>query len=328
MARQLSTIVEEWPIAGGFTISRGTKTHATVVVAELSDDGAVGRGECVPYPRYGESVEEVVRTIEAMAPDIAAGMDREELTETMPHGAARNALDCALWDIEAKLSGRRAYDLAGMSGLKPLVTAYTLSLDKPDAMGEAARAAAHRPLIKLKLGGGGDDAARIARVREQAPDSRLIIDANEAWEPDDLEDLLAACAAADVELVEQPLPAGADEALAVIERPVPVCADESVHDRASLIDLIGRYDAINIKLDKAGGLTEALELSHAARNQGFRLMVGCMLATSLAMAPAILVAQDAEWVDLDGPLLLSEDRKPGLQVQGSTLYPPGPELWG
>ncbi|MEJ8571914.1 N-acetyl-D-Glu racemase DgcA [Microbaculum marinum] len=327
MSAALTVRTERWPIAGGFTISRGTKTEAVVVVAEIRDGDAVGRGECVPYARYGETVEGVGDAIAAVAGDIAGGMTRERLATAMPAGAARNAVDCALWDLDAKRAGRPAWSLAGLGTPKPLVTAYTLSLASPEAMYEAAHTARHRPLLKVKLGGAGD-AERIQAVREGAPEARLILDANEGWKPADLERLLAVSAAAGVELVEQPLPADADEPLADIERPVVVCADESVHDRASLTGLAARYDAVNIKLDKAGGLTEALAMSAAARAEGMKIMVGCMLATSLAMAPALLVAQDAEWVDLDGPLLLAKDRQPGLRFDGSTVHPPDAELWG
>ncbi|WP_436638060.1 N-acetyl-D-Glu racemase DgcA [Microbaculum sp. FT89] len=327
MKGDLTVSVESWPIAGGFTISRGTKTEATVVVAEIRTGAHLGRGECLPYARYGETVEGIRDEIAGLAHTVAHGLSREELAEILPAGAARNALDCALWDLEAKEKGKSVRELAGLTEPKPLVTAYTLSLGTPDSMREAARKAAHRELLKVKLGGDGD-AERIAAVREGAPDSRLIVDANEGWSPADIESLLAACADARVELVEQPLPADADEVLADIDRPITVCADESIHDRASLTGLSTRYDAINIKLDKTGGLTEALALSNAARQAGMKVMVGCMLATSLAMAPAMLVAQGAEWVDLDGPLLLARDRQPGLRYEDSLVFPPEPGLWG
>lgn len=327
MTRSLEVSVERWPIAGGFTISRGTKTEAVVVVATIREAGILGRGECVPYARYGETVEGVGEAIAAMADAIGAGLSRAELATRMAAGAARNAIDCALWDLEAKRTGEPAWQLAGLAPPRPLVTAYTLSLGTPDAMHEAARKAAHRALLKVKLGGPGD-AERIAAVRAGAPDARLIVDANEGWSTADIEPLLAACAAAGVELVEQPLPADADEVLADIARPVAVCADESAHDRASLAGLSGRYDAVNIKLDKTGGLTEALAMADAAAADGLKLMVGCMLATSLAMAPAMLVAQRADWVDLDGPLLLARDRDPGLRYDGSEVHPPEARLWG
>ncbi|MDP4005876.1 N-acetyl-D-Glu racemase DgcA [Methylobacterium sp. NEAU K] len=327
MGRRLSLSVERFPIAGAFTISRGSRTEIAVVVATIADETGVGRGECVPYPRYGESVESVVALIEAQAGAIGAGIGRDELTERMPAGAARNALDCALFDLEAKLQGRRAWEIAGLSAPMPAVTAYTLSLGTPTSMGEAARTAAHRPLLKVKLGGEGDP-ERIAAVRAGAPDSRLIVDANEAWRPETVEANLEACLKAGVALIEQPLPADADALLAEIAHPVPVCADESLHDRAGLDALAGRYDAINIKLDKTGGLTEAVLLAREARARGLSVMVGCMLGTSLGMAPATLLAAQADFVDLDGPLLLARDRDPPLHYDGSIVHPPEPELWG
>jgi L-Ala-D/L-Glu epimerase / N-acetyl-D-glutamate racemase len=323
----LAVRVEHWPIAGAFTISRGAKTEATVVVAELSDGQRHGRGECVPYARYGETVEGVVQAIEAMSEAFARGLDRQALQQAMPAGAARNALDCALWDLAAKQAGQPVHQLAGLSPPKPLVTAYTISLGTPAVMAEAAEAASERPLLKIKLGGGGDP-ARIAAVRRAAPRSELIVDANEGWTPDDLATNLAACADAGVTLVEQPLPAANDEFLARIERPFAVCADESVHGRESLAALVGKYDAVNVKLDKTGGLTEALAMAEEAERLGFTLMVGCMVATSLAMAPALLVAQRARVVDLDGPLLLACDRPDGLRYESSNVYPASSVLWG
>jgi L-alanine-DL-glutamate epimerase-like enolase superfamily enzyme len=316
-----------FPIAGTFAISRGAKTQAEVVVAEVGDGTFRGRGECVPYARYGETIDSVVAAIEAMAPAFAKGLDRAGLQGAMPAGAARNALDCALWDLEAKRTGQRAYRLAGLAAPLPLVTAYTISIGTPDAMAEAAQRAAHRPLLKVKLGADGDR-ERIEAVRRAAPNAELIADANEGWTPENLDANLRACAAARVTLVEQPLPATNDAALATIARAIPVCADESVHDRASLKSLVGKYDAVNIKLDKTGGLTEALAMAEAARALNFSIMVGCMVCTSLAIAPAILVAQGARVVDLDGPLLLAKDRPGGLRYEGSTLYPADAELWG
>ncbi len=329
MSRALSLAIriERWPIAGRFAISRGAKSEAVIVVAELSDGRHAGRGECVPYARYGETPEGVVAAIKSMHGRIAAGLDRAALQAALPAGAARNALDCAFWDLEAKQKGVRAYALAGLAPPRPLVTAYTISLGPPDEMARAAAAEAARPLLKIKLGANGDP-ARIAAVRRAAPQAQLIADANEGWTPHNLVENLAACAQAGVTLIEQPLPADRDGALAAIEHSVPVCADESVHDRASLKALAGKYDAINIKLDKTGGLTEALALAEDAARQGFALMVGCMVATSLAMAPAVLLAQKAQTVDLDGPLLLQKDRVPGLNYAGSIIEPPGPELWG
>ncbi len=327
MARRLSLSVERFPIAGAFTISRGSRTEIAVVVARIEDGAHAGRGECVPYPRYGESVESVSALIAAQADVLAGGIDREALARLMPAGAARNALDCALLDLEAKRSGRRAWEILGLPAPVPATTAYTLSLGTPESMGEAARKAAARPLLKVKLGGDGDP-ERIAAVREGAPDSRLIVDANEAWRPSNVEANLAACLAAGVALIEQPLPAGEDALLADIPHPVPVCADESLHDRAGLDALAGRYDAINIKLDKTGGLTEAVMLANEARARGLTVMVGCMLGTSLGMAPATLLTGGAAFIDLDGPLLLARDREPPLRYEGSTIFPPDPDLWG
>jgi L-alanine-DL-glutamate epimerase-like enolase superfamily enzyme len=323
----LSARIERWPIAGSFTISRGAKTEAVTVVAEVSGRGHTGRGECVPYPRYGESPEATLAALQAMREPLSRGLDREALQNAMPPGAARNALDCALLDFEAKSRGQRAWDLLARPPPAACVTAYTISLASPEAMAAAAAKAAHRRLLKIKLGGDGDG-ERIAAVRKAAPQSELIVDANEAWTSGNLEQNLRECAQAGVTLVEQPLPAGQDEALARIERPLAVCADESVHDRASLDGLRGRYDAVNIKLDKTGGLTEALAMADAARALGFQIMVGCMVATSLAMAPAMLLAREARFVDLDGPLLLARDRDGGLRYDGSLVYPPEAALWG
>jgi L-Ala-D/L-Glu epimerase / N-acetyl-D-glutamate racemase len=319
--------IERWPIAGSFTISRGAKTQAVTVVAEVSRGGLTGRGECVPYPRYGETPEATFAALQAMQEALQRGLDRPALQAAMPPGAARNALDCALLDLEAKTSGQRAWNLLGRPAPGPCVTAYTISLGSPEAMAAATAKAAHRPLLKIKLGGDGDG-ARIAAVRKAAPDSELIVDANEAWTSDSLEQNLAECAEAGVTLVEQPLPAGDDQMLARIRRPLAVCADESVHDRASLEGLRERYDAVNIKLDKTGGLTEALAMADAAHALGFEIMVGCMVATSLAMAPAMLLAPNARYVDLDGPLLLARDRDGGLRYDGSLVYPPEAALWG
>ncbi|BGE84191.1 dipeptide epimerase [Methylosinus sp. 3S-1] len=324
---ELTIAVERFPIAGRFVISRGAKTEAVVVVVILRAGDAIGRGECVPYARYGESVESVVAALESVRDALQNGADREALALLLPAGAARNAADCALWDLEAKRTGVAAFRRAGLEEMRPLVTAYTISVGTPAEMRDAAAKAADRPLLKVKLAGAGD-IERIAAVREGAPRSELIVDANEAWAEADLATNLDACARAGVRLVEQPLPAGADAALARIARPVPVCADESLHDRAGLAALTGRYDAVNIKLDKTGGLTEALALSAEARRMGFAIMAGCMVGSSLAMAPALIVAQQAEFVDLDGPLLLAKDREPGLRYEGSLVFPPEPALWG
>ncbi len=325
--RALSVGSETWPIAGRFTISRGSRTEAWVVVAEIAEGDAVGRGECVPYPRYGESVEGAIEQIEGLRRAIAGGLDRAALQSALPPGAARNALDCALWDLEAKRTGRPVWQIAGLAEPGPLVTAYTLSLDSPEAMAEAAAANAHRPLLKLKLDG-ERVVERVAAVREAAPDARLIVDANEAWTAELLADAAPALAGLGVEMIEQPLHADADAALDGMARPVPLCADESCHDSATVAGLVGRYDLVNVKLEKTGGLTEALKLADAAEAAGFGLMVGCMIATSLAMAPATLVAQRARFVDLDGPLMLARDREPGIAYEGSTMAPVPPALWG
>ena len=326
-ALTLTVRIERWPIAGSFTISRGAKTEAVVVVAELSDGSHHGRGECVPYARYGETVERVAAAIETMADPIANGLDRERLQTAMAAGAARNALDCAFWDLAARQNGRRVHELVGLAPPHAVTTAYTISLASPDAMALAAAKAADRALLKVKLGG-AQDPARIDAVRRAAPRAELIVDANEAWTPEDLARNLAACAQAGVTLVEQPLPAGRDDALAQIARPLPICADESVHASASLSSLVGKYDAVNIKLDKNGGLTEAMSMAEEAERLGFTLMIGCMVATSLAMAPAMLVAQRARVVDLDGALLLARDRPDGLIYDGSRIHPSTPALWG
>jgi L-alanine-DL-glutamate epimerase-like enolase superfamily enzyme len=318
---------ERWPIAGSFTISRGAKTEAHVVTVTLTDGPHVGRGECVPYPRYEETVPQVMAALEAARTRIEAGIGHEDIPTILAPHAARNALDCALWDLLAKHAGKPVWQLAGLTEPKPVVTAYTLSLDTPEAMGEAAARSSHRPLLKLKLGREGD-AERLKLIRRNAPESRLIVDANEGWTPSNLDEMLRACADAGVELVEQPLPAGNDEALRSLSRAVTVCADESAHGLDTLDDLRGKYDAINIKLDKTGGLTPAIALAHAARAKNLKIMVGCMLATSLAMAPAVLLTPMADVVDLDGPLLLSKDREPAIRFDGSIMHPAPVSLWG
>lgn len=324
---QLRVGIERFPIRGTFTISRGAKTEAVVVVATLSDGAHQGRGECVPYARYGETPEGTLAAIERMRTAIVGGLDRIALQAAMPAGAARNALDCALWDLEAKRSGQPVWQRLGLPSPRPLTTAFTISLGAPEKMAADARAAGNRPLLKIKLGAPGDR-ERIQAVRNAVPQTELIVDANEGWSVENLADNLAACAAARVLLVEQPLPANEDAALRGIRRPVPVCADESVHDLASLPALAGKYEAVNIKLDKAGGLTEAMAMAAKAEQLGLSVMVGCMVATSLAMAPAMLLAQGARFADLDGPLLLARDREHGLRYDGSTAYPPEPVLWG
>ncbi len=318
---------ERWPIAGAFVIARGAKTEAHVVVAELADGVHRGRGEATPYARYGESVDGVLVQMETARAALEAGADRAALQGLLPPGAARNALDCALWGLEAKRAGVRAWTLAGLAPPRPVVTAYTISLGEPAAMAEAARAAAGRPLLKLKIGG-AHDLERVAAVRAAAPGARLIVDANEALSFDDLIRLASELAGLGVALIEQPLKAGEDAALEGWASPVPLCADESLHTRAELAACARRYSHINIKLDKAGGLTEALALAAEARALGLGVMVGCMVATSLAMAPALLLTSGAAFVDLDGPLLLARDREPGLVFAGSSVSAPDAALWG
>ncbi len=314
---------ERFALAEVFTIARGSRTHADVLRVTVTRDGITGQGECVPYARYGESMASVRAQIES----VQEGIDRAGLQAALPAGAARNALDCALWDWEAKRAAQRVWECAGLAAPGPVVTAFTLSLDTPEKMEQAARQHAHRPLLKIKLGT-PDDMPRLEAVRRGAPEARIIIDANEGWSAEVYADLAPHLLRLGVAMVEQPLPAGADDMLNEIDRPLPVCADESCHDRESLPGLKGKYDMINIKLDKTGGLTEALALREAARAEGYRMMVGCMVGTSLAMAPATLVAQGAEIVDLDGPLLLAEDRDPPLHYDESGAHPPLPELWG
>ncbi len=310
-------------LARVFTISRGSRSEAKVLTVHLRDGAYRGRGECVPYARYGETLE----SVEAQIGGLPEAFDRETLAGLLEPGAARNAVDCALWDLEAKRTGRRVWELAGLAEPGPEITAYTLSLDTPEAMRAQAAKHAHRPLLKIKLGT-PDDMARLEAVRAGAPKSTIIVDANEGWSASIYADLAPHLLRLGVALVEQPLPAGEDDALIGMERPVPVCADESCHDRASLAALKGKYDVLNIKLDKTGGLTEALKLREAARQEGYGVMVGCMVGSSLAMAPAVLVAQGAMVVDLDGPLLLAEDREHALQYDERGVYPPDPELWG
>lgn len=319
----ISVQAESFRLAEVFTISRGSRTEAKVLTVRVSRGGLVGWGECVPYARYGETLESVAAQIAALP----EGIGRADLQEVLPAGAARNAVDCALWDLEAKSSARRVWQLAGLAAPGPMVTCFTLSLDTPERMKAAAARHAHRPVLKIKLGT-PDDMARLEAVRAGAPNARIVVDANEGWTTEVYSELAPHLIRLGVAMVEQPLPAGQDGMLAEISRPLPVCADESCHDRHSLPDLQGKYDMVNIKLDKTGGLTEALALREAARAAGYRVMVGCMVGTSLAMAPAVLVAQGAEVVDLDGPLLLAEDRAHALQYDSAGVYPPAPELWG
>lgn len=326
--RDISVETEAWPIAGAFTISRGSKTEAEVVTVAIRDGEHIGRGECVPYGRYGETVKDVAAAIKNIAKQLAGGMEREDLHRVMARGAGRNAVDCALWDLEAKMKGVPVWQLANLNAPQPRATAYTLSLGSPDAMRDVARREANRPLLKLKLGGSGDDIARVAAVREGAPNATLIVDANEGWSADNVLPMARELANFGVALIEQPLPVKDDEALRGLDTPIPFCADESVHGLEGLARLVGLYDYINIKLDKTGGLTEALSVMRCAKRRNLKVMVGCMVATSLAMAPAMLIAQDAEFVDLDGPLLLAKDREHGIKFDGSMMEPPSRELWG
>ena len=328
MTSRLSVTVDVFSLATQFTIARGAKTEAVVVTCAIAKGEAIGRGECVPYARYGETVEGVVADIEALRSRIEAGLTRDELQQIMAPGAARNAVDCALWDLEAKTSGTPAAERAGLRNLHPVDTAYTISLGTPDEMAAATHAVAHRSVLKVKVGRGEEDADRMRAVRNAAPGARLIIDANEGWTSDNLKANLLVAAAIGAFVVEQPLPAGQDDILARTPHPVPICADESVHGSRDLHMLVGRYDYVNLKLDKTGGLTEGLVFLEEARRLGFGVMVGCMVGSSLAMAPALLLAQGAELVDLDGPLLLRADRPDGLHYEGSRVFPPSRALWG
>jgi L-alanine-DL-glutamate epimerase-like enolase superfamily enzyme len=323
----LTATIERFPTAGAWTISRGSVTEVEVVTVHASLGGVAGRGECRPYARYDEFAEGVVKDIEAVAPELGDDPAAVPLDALMAPGAARNAVDCALWDLRAKLTGKRVWQLAGLAAPKPLITAYSLSLDTPEKMQAKAAENAHRPLLKVKLGG-ERDLERIRAVREGAPEAKIIVDANEGWTPESYGKLAPEFLALGVAMVEQPLPAWDDAALTGMDRPLPVCADEACHDTASLAGLAGKYDMVNIKLDKTGGLTEALKLRAEAERMGIRIMVGCMLASSLAMAPAVLLAQGVEIVDLDGPLLLAADREHPLHYDAEGVHPPSPELWG
>ncbi len=319
---QISVTPDVFKLAQVFTISRGSRTEAKVLTVKVEEDGYVGWGECVPYARYGETLENVTQLIES----VKGPVTRQGLY-TLPAGAARNALDCALWDLECKKAGKRAWELAGLPQPGPEITAYTLSLAEPAEMQAQAAKNAHRPLLKIKLGT-PDDMARLEAVRAGAPKSTIIVDANEGWSAEVYADLAPHLVRLGVALVEQPLPAGEDDALLGMERPVPVCADESAHDCSTLPKLKGKYDVVNIKLDKTGGLTEALRLREAALAEGYKVMVGCMVGSSLAMAPATLVAQGAMVTDLDGPLLLAEDRDTPLTFDADGVHPPSAALWG
>lgn len=320
---EITVTSDVFQLAQVFTISRGSRIQANVLTARVTSNGVTGWGECVPYARYDETLDSVTAQINALPEQISC----EKLYDLLPAGAARNAVDCALWDLHAKQTGRRAWECAGLPAPEPVVTAYTLSLDTPDAMCEQAMKNAFRPLLKIKLGT-PDDMARLEAVRKGAPKSRIIVDANEGWDADVYSELAPHLVRLGVDLVEQPLPAGQDDMLAEIERPLPVCADESCHDRSSLPSLAGKYDVVNIKLDKTGGLTEALRLKSEAIAQGYGVMVGCMVGSSLAMAPATVIAQNVGFVDLDGPLLLAEDRDEPLIFDEAGVHAPSAGLWG
>ncbi|MGI2032144.1 N-acetyl-D-Glu racemase DgcA [Rhizobium panacihumi] len=327
MRRHLEATTESFPIAGTFTISRGSKTEAEVVTCIINANGATGRGECVPYRRYGETIDGVLEVIRAVTTAIEQGLSRESLLTEMKPGAARNAIDCALFDLEAKAASTTVAAMLGLTNLAPMVTCYTISLSDPQTMAAQVAANAHRPLLKIKLGT-ENDAERIRAVRAAAPNARIVVDANEGWTEANIEHHLAVAAQANIELIEQPLPVGQDAILAEISHKVAICADESVHSTSDLAALRDRYDAVNIKLDKTGGLTEGLRMKAEAQRLGFKIMVGCMVGTSLAMAPAVLLASGCDYADLDGPLLLARDRVPGLRYDGSLVSAPLPELWG
>ncbi len=327
MGRELVIRAESWPLARPFAISRGVKTAADVVVVEIVEEGKRGWAECVPYPRYDETIESVIAEIEDVRRDLEGDIDGAALQDLMQAGAARNAVDCALWDLRAKQAGTSVAELCGLGGLKPEITAETIGIGTPEEMGARAAELKSAPLLKIKLNA-EDIEARLDAIRMNAPDARLIVDPNEGWSADIVSEKGDYLKKIGVEMLEQPVPAGDDEGLRGIESPVALCADEALHTSADLERLQGKYDMINIKLDKTGGLTEALALKEKAQSMGFGIMVGCMVGSSLAMAPAVLVAQGAKIVDLDGPLLLKEDRKPGLDFSGGMIHPPAPDLWG
>ena len=319
----IKTKVDVFPLKKLFTISRGSRTEAEVVSVKVSKDGFTGYGECVPYKRYNETVKSVIDQIT----NLNQVNNRYELEQNLPPGAARNALDCAFWDLEAKLNNTSVADLINLS-ISPVITSFTLSLDTSEKMGQEAQLNSHLPILKIKLGGGNEDLERIKSVRKFAPQSDIIVDANEGWSLDEYNYLMPHFVEAKIKMIEQPFPSQYDGELKNINRPIPICADESCHDTSSLKKCIGKYDVINIKLDKTGGLTEALKLKKNAELRNFDIMVGCMVGSSLAMAPAIYVAQNVKWVDLDGPLLLSEDRKNPLKYSNSKIHPPLKDLWG
>ena len=317
---------EIWPLKQPFRIARGTRTEARVVVVTVSDGQYTGRGEGVPLARYGQSTDSVLAQIESMK--TVPTLDRQQIQKLLSPGAARNALDCALWDLEAKASGKRVWELANIAIVHAVETSFTISLDTPAAMATAARANANAPILKLKLGGDDLDLPRVEAVREAAPAARLLIDANESWSPSHYRENVPALNGLGVELIEQPFPANADEILENLDHPVPVCADESCHTSVDLLRLSNRYEVLNVKLDKTGGLTEALLLSERARKAGFKLLIGCMVCTSLGIAPARLLASATDYVDLDGPLLLADDRHHRLAYENGRIGLPSRRLWG
>jgi len=317
---------EIWPLHHPFRISRGSRTETQVVVATMADGEHVGRGECVPIKRYNQSAASVLAQIESIQ-DIG-DLDRNKLQQLLPPGAARNALGCALWDLEAKRSGKRIWELANIPIVPEVETSFTISLDTPERMADAASAAAKLPILKLKLGGDEPDLARVEAVRAATPKARLLIDANESWSPRHYQNIVTALSELGVELIEQPFPAANDDVLQTLDHPIPVCADESCHTTADLRRVKNRYEVINVKLDKTGGLTEALRLCARARESGFKLLIGCMACTSLGIAPARLLASAADYVDLDGPLLLARDRDHGLAYENGRIGLPSRQLWG
>lgn len=327
MTRTVTIRSENWPLARPFGISRGVKTAADVVVVEITDGDAKGWAECVPYPRYDETVEGVMAEIAEVQLAIEGGAGSAEINELMIAGAARNAVDCALWDLQAKLEGRPVADLIGVGSLSPEITAETIGIGTPEEMGARAAELSHAPLLKVKLDA-NDIEARMNAIHAAAPNARLVIDPNEGWTVELVSEKANYLADIGVEMLEQPVPAADDDGLSGINCPVPICADESLHTSDDLETLKSKYDIVNIKLDKTGGLTEAMSLKQKAQDMGFGIMVGCMVGTSLAMAPAVLIAQGAKIVDLDGPLLLKQDRDNGLDFTGGKIHPPKPELWG
>src|ERR1700736_1644246 len=323
---QIDAQEETWPLDKPFRISRGSRTEARVVVVTLTDGQHTGRGEAVPIARYNQSVASVLAQLESIKGE--KNLDRHRIQELLPAGAARNALDCAFWDLEAKTSGKRVWELANIPMIDAVETSFTISLDTPAAMSAAAKANANAPILKLKLGGDDVDLARVQAVREAAPAARLLIDANESWSPAHYRKIVPTLKELGVELIEQPFPADADQVLEELDHPIPVCADESCHTSADLVRLTKRYEMINVKLDKTGGLTEALLLTERAREDGFKLLIGCMVCTSLGIAPVRILASNADYVDLDGPFLLARDRDHGLSYQNGKIDIPSRELWG